>query len=77
MNNTQEKNNDNDRLSPLYFATQNIIKSYLDDNNIEYKVNNSNNIEVFTLLDYKNISTNITTILNELDNYTIDNIEFL
>lgn len=77
MNNKKENYNDNEKLSPLYFNIQNIIKNYLDDNNIKYEVNNNDNIELFTSLDYKNISTNITTILTELDNYTIDNIEFL
>lgn len=66
-----------EKMSPLYFTIHNNLKSYLNDNNIKYSINNSNNIELFTINDYKKLNSNIKIILNKVDNYTIDKIEFL
>ena len=66
-----------EKMSPLYFHTHNTVKKYLDDKNINFNVNDSNNIELFTLEDYKLINDNLLTILKEVEQITIDNIEFL
>lgn len=73
MNSNEQYNN---KMSPIYFHTHNTIKKYLEENNVEFKVNNSFNIELFTLWDYKNISENILNILKDVDTITIDTIEF-
>ena len=66
-----------EKMSPLYFYIFNTIKEYLNNENIKYIVNSSNNIELFTIPDYKIISNNILILLKSVDEITIDKIEFL
>lgn len=65
-----------DKLSPMYFHVTNELKKYFKEENIEYSINSSNNIELFEIDDYKNINNEITNIL-DINPIKIDNIEIL